>query len=131
MFLIKDNHVDFAGGVIPAIKSARKYIKSNGLSGMKVEIEVRNFTELEEVMGYGGVDRILLDNFVPENLKEAVLLIDGRFETEASGGITIQNVRKFAETGVDYISIGALTHNFRSLDLSLKAILPKGNPDEQ
>ncbi len=127
MFLIKDNHIDFAGGVIPAIIAARKYIKKIEKPGIKVEIEVRDFSELEAVVEYGHVDRILLDNFIPEALAEAVRFIDGRFETEASGGITSQNVRNFAETGVNYISIGALTHNFRSLDLSLKAVLP-GNP---
>jgi nicotinate-nucleotide pyrophosphorylase (carboxylating) len=124
MFLIKDNHVDFAGGVVPAIIAARKYIKKTKKTGMKVEIEVRNFRELEGVIEYGQVDRILLDNFIPETLAEAVRFINGRFETEASGGITSQNVRAYAETGVDYISIGALTHNFRSLDLSLKAVIP-------
>ena len=124
MFLIKDNHIDFAGGIVPAIIAARKFITEKGRPDLKVEIEVRNFRELEAVLEYGHVDRILLDNFVPEMLAEAVRFIDGRFETEASGGITSQNVRSYAETGVNYISIGALTHNFKSLDLSLKAILP-------
>jgi nicotinate-nucleotide pyrophosphorylase (carboxylating) len=124
MVLIKDNHVDFAGGIVPAIVAVRNYLSKTGRSGIKIEIEVRNFKELEEVVEYGHVDRILLDNFNPETLAEAVRFIDGRFETEASGGISIQNVRKYAETGVDFISIGALTHNFRSLDMSLKAIVP-------
>jgi nicotinate-nucleotide pyrophosphorylase (carboxylating) len=122
MVLIKDNHVDFAGGIIPAIKAVRKYLDKTGKQDMKVEIEVRNFREIEAVVEFGQVDRILLDNFVPEVLAEAVRFIDGRFETEASGGITVHNVRAFAETGVNYISMGALTHNFKSLDLSLKAI---------
>lgn len=124
MVLIKDNHIDFAGGVVPAITSVRKYLKKSGKTDLKIEVEVRNFRELEDVLDYGHVDRILLDNFEPEPLAEAVRLVSKRFETEASGGITAQNVRKYAETGVDYISIGALTHNFRSLDMSLKAVLP-------
>lgn len=123
MVLIKDNHVDFAGGIIPAILSVRKFLKKEGIQGMKVEIEVRNFRELETVVGYGHVDRILLDNFNPQALAEAVRYIEGRFETEASGGITARTIREYAETGVDYISIGALTHNFKSLDLSLKAVI--------
>jgi nicotinate-nucleotide pyrophosphorylase (carboxylating) len=122
MVLIKDNHVDFAGGIIHAISAVRKYLMKTGKTEMKVEIEVRNLGELREVLTYGKVDRILLDNFTPEILAEAVAFISGRFETEASGGITAENVRRYAETGVDYISIGALTHNFRSLDLSLKAV---------
>ena len=123
MVLIKDNHIDFAGGVIPAIMAVRKYLSQSGKQGIKIEIEVRNFSELEEVMEYGHVDRILLDNFNPEILAEAVRFIDRKYETEASGGISIHNVRKYAETGVDFISIGALTHNFRSLDMSLKAVI--------
>jgi nicotinate-nucleotide pyrophosphorylase (carboxylating) len=122
MVLIKDNHVDFAGGIIPAITSVRDYLVKTGKTEMKVEIEVRNLEELREVVSHGQVDRILLDNFTPETLAEAVAYVSGRFKTEASGGITATNVRKYAETGVDFISIGALTHNFRSLDLSLKAV---------
>jgi nicotinate-nucleotide pyrophosphorylase (carboxylating) len=120
MILIKDNHVDFSGGIITAINKVHKYLKKTG-KNLKIEIEVRNFQELMKVIGHGMVDRILLDNFEIEDLRSAVQIIKGRFETEASGGIGIGNVREYAETGVDYISMGALTHNFRSLDLSLKA----------
>ena len=120
MIMIKDNHVDFAGGIEKAIDAAQNYLKENNKS-LKIEIEVRNFEELNRVLTYGGVDRIMLDNFVPSDLKKAVKIIDKRFETEASGGITIDTIRSFAETGVDYISVGALTHHIKSLDLSLKA----------
>jgi nicotinate-nucleotide pyrophosphorylase (carboxylating) len=120
MILIKDNHVDFAGGVVPAIEAAHKYL-GRIKKELKIEIEVRNFKELLNVIHHGKVDRILLDNFSPGDMAEAVQLVRGRFETEASGGISLHNVRQYAETGVDYISIGALTHNFRSLDMSLKA----------
>lgn len=121
MIMIKDNHVDFAGGVREAIEAVQDYMKIEGFR-LKVEIEVRNFKELEDVLSIGNVDRIMLDNFTPENLAKAVRLIDGRFETEASGGITNDNIRRYAETGVDYISVGALTHHIKSLDMSLKAI---------
>jgi len=120
MIMIKDNHVDFAGGVEKAIDAAQNYLKENKKT-LKIEIEVRNFEELNRVLTYGGVDRIMLDNFVPSDLKRAVDIINKRFETEASGGITIDTIRSFAETGVDYISVGALTHHIKSLDLSLKA----------
>ena len=121
MIMIKDNHVDFAGGIKNAIESTNNYLRSKG-KDLKIEIEVRDFEELNEVIYIGGVDRIMLDNFSPDNLKKAVELINGRFETEASGGITMGNIRKYAETGVDFISVGALTHQIKSLDLSLKTI---------
>lgn len=120
MIMLKDNHVDFAGGITAAIRRTKAYLEQTG-KDLKVEIEVRNLDELEEVLATGNVDRIMLDNFTPELLREAVQRIGGRFETEASGGITKATLRSFAETGVDYISVGALTHSFKSLDLSLKA----------
>jgi nicotinate-nucleotide pyrophosphorylase (carboxylating) len=123
MIMIKDNHVDFSGGVIPAIEMVHSYLDKSGRK-LKIEIEVRNFEELADVLNHGKVDRIMLDNFTPDDLHNAVILIDKQFETEASGGINITNVREYAETGVDFISIGAITHNFRSLDMSLKAVRP-------
>ena len=121
MIMIKDNHVDFAGGISNAIKATRDYLKKKN-KDLKIEIEVRNFQELKEVIDTGGVDRIMLDNFNPDDLLMAVQIIDKKFETEASGGINIKNIREYAETGVQYISVGALTHQIRSLDISLKAI---------
>lgn len=121
MIMIKDNHVDFAGGIENAISAAHKYLNLKNKK-LKIEIEVRNFQELEQVLSFGGVNRIMLDNFTPKDMKIAVDRINSRYETEASGGITLENVRKYAETGVDYISIGALTHQIKSLDLSLKAV---------
>jgi nicotinate-nucleotide pyrophosphorylase (carboxylating) len=121
MILIKDNHVDYSGGIANAISNAQNYIKQNNLK-LDIEIEVRNFKELDEAMQAGGIQRILLDNFSVADMKTAVEKIGGRFITEASGGITIENVRSYAECGVDYISIGALTHSVKSLDLSLKAV---------
>ncbi|MBP6978304.1 MAG: carboxylating nicotinate-nucleotide diphosphorylase [Bacteroidales bacterium] len=121
MILIKDNHVDFSGGIGKAITLARKYLDTHKLD-LKMEIEVRNHDELDEVLKMGGVDRIMLDNFNTADLKRAVEKIDMRYETEASGGITLDTVRDYAETGVDFISVGALTHHIRSLDMSLKAI---------
>ncbi len=121
MILIKDNHVDFAGGIKSAIDRTQKYLLDNGL-GLKIEIETRTIDEVKKVIEVGGVHRIMLDNFNPELLKEAVALINGKFETEASGGITIQTIRKYAETGVDFISSGALTHSVKSLDLSMRAV---------
>jgi nicotinate-nucleotide pyrophosphorylase (carboxylating) len=120
MIMLKDNHVDFAGGIQQAIERTQAYLKATGKE-LKVEIEVRNLDELEQVLAIGKVDRIMLDNFTPELLREAVQRIGGRFETEASGGITKETLRSFAETGVDFISVGALTHSFKRLDLSLKA----------
>jgi nicotinate-nucleotide pyrophosphorylase (carboxylating) len=121
MMMIKDNHVDFAGGIKPAIEATRAYLDKNN-KDLKIIIEVRNFQELREVMETGGVDRILLDNFTPDDMLMAVQIINRKYETEASGGITFKNIREYAETGVDFISVGALTHQIRSLDLSLKAI---------
>jgi nicotinate-nucleotide pyrophosphorylase (carboxylating) len=121
MILIKDNHVDYAGGTINAIRSANDYRTANNLN-VKIEIEVRNFEELQQVLDYGKVERIMLDNFTVENLQKAVSMINGKYTTEASGGININTLRSYAETGVNEISVGALTHSIRSLDLSLKAV---------
>ncbi|HEX3385249.1 MAG TPA: carboxylating nicotinate-nucleotide diphosphorylase [Mucilaginibacter sp.] len=121
MILIKDNHVDYSGGIKQAIENTKQYLQKNNKQ-LVIEIEVRNLDELEQVMQAGGVDRILLDNFGFDDLQEAVRRISGRFITEASGGITIDNIRQYAECGVDYISVGALTHSVKSLDLSLKAV---------
>lgn len=121
MILLKDNHVDFAGGIEQAITRAQKYCKEKG-KNLKIEIEVRNFDEINEVLRVGGVDRIMLDNFTPENTKKAVELINHRFETESSGGITIDTLRDYALCGVDFISVGALTHSVKSLDMSFKAV---------
>jgi nicotinate-nucleotide pyrophosphorylase (carboxylating) len=120
MIMVKDNHVDYAGGIRNAIQSVQNYQRTRGIS-LKVEIEVRSMDELSEVLAFGGVDRIMLDNFSPEQLREALTRIGGKYETEASGGITFENLRDYAETGVDFISVGALTHHIRSLDMSLKA----------
>lgn len=120
MILIKDNHVDYAGGIKNAITQANDYLKTTGKK-LQIEIEVRNFDELQQVLDIGGVDRIMLDNFEPALLKQAVAIIDGKFLTEASGGIVEENVADYAACGVDYISMGALTHSVKSLDLSLKA----------
>jgi nicotinate-nucleotide pyrophosphorylase (carboxylating) len=121
MILIKDNHVDYAGGIRQAIERANQYLVDNNKK-LAIEIEVRNLEELDQVLQTGHVNRILLDNFNYADLRQAVDIIQGRFITEASGGITIDNIREYAECGVDYISVGALTHSVRSLDLSLKAI---------
>lgn len=120
MILIKDNHVDFAGGIKEAIKAANDYLKANN-KDLDIEIEIRNLEELAQVLEYGNVNRIMLDNHTPEELKIALASIDGKFITEASGGITKETIRAYAETGVDYISVGALTHSTGSLDMSLKA----------
>ena len=120
MILLKDNHVDFAGGITAAIDRAHQWCKANG-KDLKIEIEVRNFDELQQVLDHGGVDRVMLDNFTPENTRRAVEMIDGRIETESSGGITIDTLRDYGECGVDYISVGALTHSVKSLDMSFKA----------
>lgn len=121
MILLKDNHVDFAGGIENAIRSAQKYCQEKG-KNLKIEIEVRNFEELERVMQVGGVNRIMLDNFTPENTKKAVNMIGGRYEVESSGGITFDTLRTYAECGVDFVSVGALTHSVKSLDMSFKAV---------
>lgn len=120
MILIKDNHVDYSGGIRQAIENTLGYLKTNNKK-LDIEIEVRNLDELEQVLQTGGVNRILLDNFGFDNLKTAVNMIGGRYITEASGGITIDNIADYAACGVDYISVGALTHSVKSLDLSLKA----------
>ncbi len=121
MILLKDNHVDFAGGIENAITKAREYLKAKN-KNLKIEIEVRNMDELEQVMKVGGVDRIMLDNFDIATTKEAVKRIAGKYETESSGGITFDTLRDYAACGVDYISVGALTHSVKGLDMSLKAV---------
>ena len=121
MILLKDNHVDFAGGIDKAILRAGDYLKAKG-KDLKIEIEVRNFDELAQVMEVGGVDRIMLDNFSPENTRKAVKIIAGKYETESSGGITFDTLKEYAECGVDFISVGALTHSVKSLDMSFKAV---------
>ena len=121
MVMIKDNHIDYAGGIEAAITSTQKYLKANN-KDLKIEIEARDLSELDEILAVGGVHRIMLDNFSYTDLRTAVALIDGKYETEASGGITDKTIRNYAECGVDYISVGALTHQIKSLDLSLKAI---------
>ena len=120
MILLKDNHVDFSGGIENAIDRCHAYLKEKNLD-LKIEIEVRNFDELQQVLDHGGVDRIMLDNFSVEDTKRAVELIDGKYETESSGGITIDTLRDYAEAGVDFISVGALTHSVKGLDMSFKA----------
>ena len=120
MILLKDNHVDFAGGIEKAITRAREYCRQKG-KNLKIEIEVRNLDELRQVLALGGVDRIMLDNFSPELTRQAVEMIGGRYETESSGGITLDTLRDYALCGVDYISVGALTHSVKGLDMSFKA----------
>lgn len=119
MILIKDNHVDFAGGITQAVNAAKEYCKANG-KDLKIEVEVRNTDEILEALE-AGVDRIMLDNFTPECTREAVKLIDGRVEIESSGGITLDTLRDYGECGVDFISVGALTHSVKGLDMSFKA----------
>ena len=121
MILLKDNHIDFAGGISQAIDRANKYLKDNN-KNLKIEIEVRNFDELNEVLASGNVNRIMLDNFSVADTRKAVEIIGSRFETESSGGITETTIREYALAGVDYISVGALTHSIKSLDMSFKAI---------
>ncbi|NQD69578.1 carboxylating nicotinate-nucleotide diphosphorylase [Sphingobacterium shayense] len=120
MILIKDNHVDYAGGISNALQKAQEYRTAKKID-IDIEIEVRNFEELEEVLAYQYVDRVMFDNFTPEDVHKAVEIVSGRLVTEASGGITLETIRDYALTGVDFISVGALTHSVRSLDLSLKA----------
>ncbi|MBI9061743.1 MAG: carboxylating nicotinate-nucleotide diphosphorylase [Marinilabiliaceae bacterium] len=120
MVMLKDNHIDFAGGIEKAVHAVQSYLKENK-KDLKIEVEVRNWVELEEVLKVGGIHRIMLDNFDIETTKKAVEYINGRFETESSGGITMDTLRDYAECGVDYISVGALTHHIKSLDMSLKA----------
>jgi nicotinate-nucleotide pyrophosphorylase (carboxylating) len=120
MIMLKDNHIDYAGGMRNAIEKAHAYLQSKNL-GLKIEVETRNLDEVKEVMAIGMVDRIMLDNFDISMLRDALKIIQGRFETEASGGINIENIRHFSDTGVDFISVGSLIHQAKSLDLSLKA----------
>lgn len=120
MILLKDNHIDFAGGIANAINRCHEYLKEKNLD-LKIEIEVRDFNELQQVLDQGGVDRIMLDNFTPADTKKAVGIINHRYEVESSGGITYDTIRDYAEQGVDFISVGALTHSVKGLDLSFKA----------
>ena len=120
MILLKDNHVDFAGGITNAIDRCHAYLQEKGLD-LKIEIEVRNFDELNQVLTHGGVNRIMLDNFSVSDTKKAVDILAGRYETESSGGITYDTIRDYAEQGVDFISVGALTHSVKGLDMSFKA----------
>ncbi len=121
MILLKDNHVDFAGGIKQAIERAKEYCKAKG-KDLKIEIEVRNFDELQQVLDLGGVDRIMFDNFDTDATRKAVEMVGGRFETESSGGITFDTLRDYALCGVDFISVGALTHSVKGLDMSFKAV---------
>ena len=120
MILLKDNHIDFAGGIRKAIHGAREYLHAKGKQ-LPIECEVRSLEDIDEVFAAGGVDRIMFDNFTPEMTRKAVEKVAGRCETESSGGITLETMRRYAECGVDFISVGALTHQIRSLDMSLKA----------
>jgi len=122
MIMLKDNHIDFVGGVTMALKKVTEFKRKNNLTH-KVEVEVRNLKELAEVIAIEGADRIMLDNFTPEEIHDALVLIPKGYEVEASGGINESNIVQYAETGIDYISVGALTHNIQSLDLSFKAII--------
>ena len=121
MILIKDNHIDYAGGIAQSIKKVNQYLKEKNLK-LKIEVEARSMNDIHEILKIGQIDRILIDNFSVEETRKAVELRNGKFETESSGGITIENIRSYGECGVDYISVGALTHHIKSLDLSLKAI---------
>lgn len=121
MIMIKDNHIDYAGGIREAIEATVSYLKENS-KDLKIEIEARDLDEVEQILAVGGVHRIMLDNFSYDDTRTAVKRIDGKYETESSGGITIDTIRNYAECGVDYISVGALTHSVKSLDLSLKAV---------
>jgi len=122
MVMLKDNHIDFCGGIEQAIEKTNQYLSANGLD-LKIEVETRSIDDVKRILAVGKVHRIMLDNYTPELLAEAVTLIDGRYETEASGGITLDNITDYARSGVDYISVGALTHHAVSMDLSLKAQL--------
>lgn len=121
MILIKDNHEDFAGGIEQAVARAKEYCKANGKEDLKIEVECRNLDDIRKVLEIGGVDRIMFDNFTPELTKDAVALVGGKVETESSGGITFDTLRAYGETGVDFISVGALTHSVKGLDMSFKA----------
>jgi len=120
MILIKDNHIDFAGGIENAIRRAKEYCKANG-KDLRIEVEARSLDDVRRILDEGGVDRVMFDNFTPEKTKEAVAIVNGAIETESSGGITLENLRKYGETGVDFISVGALTHSVKGLDMSFKA----------
>ncbi len=122
MILIKDNHIDFAGGIEKAIEAARKYCRETGRENLKIEVEVRSLDDIRRVLALGGVDRIMFDNFTPELTREAVKLVDHKMETESSGGITFDTIRAYGEAGVDFISVGALTHSVKGLDMSFKAM---------
>ncbi|MBV6644346.1 MAG: carboxylating nicotinate-nucleotide diphosphorylase [Cyclobacteriaceae bacterium] len=121
MIMLKDNHIDYAGGVRAAVERTLQFLQDQQLE-LQIEVEVRSLQELAEVLEVGNIHRIMLDNMLPSDIREAIMMVDGRYETEASGGITEKTIREIAETGVDYISVGALTHSYTSLDMSLKAI---------
>ena len=121
MIMLKDNHIDFSGGIEKAIDTTHEYLKNKNLD-LKIEIETRNLDEVKRVVEHGGVNRIMLDNFSPELIQDALKMINGKYETEASGGITLENIKGYAQSGVDFISVGALTHHIKSLDLSLKFV---------
>lgn len=121
MIMLKDNHIDYCGGIEKAIGKTNHYLQEKNLD-IKIEVETRSLQDVEEVMRTGNIDRIMLDNFTPAEIKQALKIIDGKYETEASGGITIDNIEEYAETGIDYISSGAIIHQARSLDLSLEAV---------
>lgn len=120
MIMLKDNHIDFCGGITKAIHKVQAYLSQNNLS-LRIEVETRKLEDVQEILACGGIHRIMLDNYTPDKAREAVELINHQYETEASGGINLEMIRSYAETGVDFISVGALTHSIRSLDLSLKA----------
>jgi len=121
MVMLKDNHIDFAGGITAAVNKTQDYLKQRNLQ-LQIEVETRNLDDVREVLAVGGIHRIMLDNFKPEQITQALDLINGRYETEASGGITLDNIEAYAKTGVDFVSAGAVIHHAVSLDLSLKAI---------
>ena len=121
MIMLKDNHIDYAGGIERAIRRTNEYLKKNNKK-LKIEIEARSMEDIKTILSFGGVDRIMLDNFSIAETRSAIEVISGKFETESSGGITLDTIRSYAECGVDYISVGALTHHVKSLDMSLKAI---------
>ena len=121
MVMLKDNHIDYAGGIKQAVEATRKYLTSND-KNLRIEVETRNLEEVQQALSVGGVDVIMLDNMLPSAMREAVQMIGGQCKTEASGGITEKNIKEMAETGVDFVSVGALTHSYQSMDISLKAV---------
>lgn len=121
LIMLKDNHIDFAGGIENAVKNAQQYLQQKG-KNLGIEVETRSLSDIEKVLAVGGVQRIMFDNFTPELTRQAVKLVNGKIETESSGGITLDTIRAYAETGVDYISVGALTHQVKSLDMNLKKV---------